>query len=70
MYNDYLVPKRHAPCDFTRWENTKKQIFLERAFQIEHNTAWAAQYSFPLQKSTIHESHCAARRIERVKASF
>ncbi len=23
-------------------KNTKKQIFLGRAFQIEHNTAWAA----------------------------
>ena len=37
-------------------------------FQIEHNTAKAALYGFPSQKSTFNELHCAARRSERVKA--
>ncbi len=48
-------------------KNTKKEIFLERAFQIEHNTAWAALYSFPSQKSTFHEPQWMAFRTEWVK---
>ncbi len=41
---------------------------MEWAFQIEHNTAWAALYGFPSQKITFHEPYCAVRRSERVNS--
>ncbi len=39
MYNDYLVTSDISQVISRHEKNRKKQIFLERAFQIEHNTA-------------------------------
>ena len=36
MYNDYLVDMSHVTSSH---EKIQKKKFLERAFQIEHNTA-------------------------------
>ncbi len=55
MYNDYLVTSDMSHVTSHHAKNTKKQIFLERAFQIEHNTAWVVLYGFPSQKSTFFE---------------
>ena len=38
MYNDYLVTSDMSHVTSSH-EKIQKQIFLERAFQIEHNTA-------------------------------
>ena len=67
MYNDYLVTSDMSHLIHTM---QKIQIFLERAFQIEHNMARAVLYGFPSQKSTFHEPLCAERRSERVKSTL
>ena len=46
----------------------KNEIFLERAFQTEHNTAWAAGYT-TFRHRRVHSMSCSCAVAKELNAS-